>query len=85
MRAPPTVGATASSDLIPSPNARVVATVANAHHVREALAAMHREGRRFEELDLFGQIPVLAKELPHGAVYVVVDAVSRAGVAAAAS
>ncbi|NUW38166.1 hypothetical protein HTZ77_43230 [Nonomuraea sp. SMC257] len=59
-------------DLIPSPSASVVATVADdAQHVRDALAAMHREGWRYvepiEELDL-PQTLGLRKEFSHGTV-----------------
>ncbi|MET9252056.1 hypothetical protein [Nonomuraea sp. NPDC003709] len=67
-------------DLIPSPSASVVVTVAGVQHVRDALAVMHREGWQFdepfEELDPFGQLPGLTKKFPHGTVDAVVDMMS---------
>lgn len=67
-------------DLIPSPSASVVVTVAGVQHVRDALAVMQREGWRFdepfEELDPFGQIPELTKKFAHGTVDAVVEVMS---------
>jgi hypothetical protein len=64
-------------DLIPSPSASVVVTVAGVRHVWDALAVMQREGWRFdepfEELDPFGPIPGLTKKFSHGTVDAVVE------------
>lgn len=61
----------------PDSGAWVAVTVADAHHVREALAAMHREGWQFtapfEELDPSDIQVVATKTFSHGTVDVLVD------------